>query len=66
MTRTCPSPKPPSDADQLHALIAAGGVWGLAPRWVPRGGYTLPTRSVLRRVETGLLIASVPRIGEEW
>lgn len=64
MTRERTSPRP-SDANELYALIAASGVWGLAPDWVPRGGYTRPTRSVLRRVETGLLIEPTPRIGEE-
>ncbi|MFE1960926.1 hypothetical protein [Streptomyces sp. NPDC059479] len=55
-----------TDADLLCDLIAAGGFWGLAPGWVPRGGYAAPTRPVLRRLETALLIDSVPRIGEEW
>lgn len=54
-----------SDADELAALVAAGGYWGLAPDWVPRFGYAAPTRAVLRLVETGLLIDLAPRIGEE-
>ncbi|MFF6971530.1 MULTISPECIES: hypothetical protein [Streptomyces] len=29
----------PTPQSQLDALIRAGGFWGLAPDWVPRGGY---------------------------
>ncbi|MGY5131307.1 hypothetical protein ACWGJW_02605 [Streptomyces nigrescens] len=39
--------------DELAALIAAGGIWGLAPKWVPRE-YAVPTGEVKRRVQTGL------------
>lgn len=45
---------PTSDADELHSLIDAGGVWGLAPAWVPRDGYASPTPEILRAVEAGL------------
>ncbi|WP_371800867.1 hypothetical protein OHA38_20300 [Streptomyces sp. NBC_01732] len=44
-----------SDADQLAALIDAGGFWRLAPEWLPRSGYVAPTRDVLKDVEAGLL-----------
>lgn len=59
---TAPSP---IDTDLLCALFAAGGYWALAPDWVLRGGFAIPTRPLIRRVATGLLIDSVPRIGEE-
>ncbi|MFE4828830.1 hypothetical protein [Streptomyces sp. NPDC056672] len=52
-------------ADELHALIAAGGYWGLAPDWVPRLGWAALTRAVLLRIETGLMIECVPLVGEE-
>ncbi|WP_326810916.1 hypothetical protein OIE62_24645 [Streptomyces scopuliridis] len=54
-----------TDADELHALFAAGGVWGLALDWVPRGGFAIPARPVLRRVELGLLLNAAPWIGEQ-
>lgn len=28
--------------------------WAAVPSWVPRSGYTRPTRAVLQRVEAGL------------
>lgn len=49
-----PTPQNPSDADELAALIEAGGFWRLAPDWVPRGGYAGPSRDVLKGVEAGL------------
>ncbi|MEV7678830.1 hypothetical protein AB0O64_09795 [Streptomyces sp. NPDC088341] len=54
-----------TDADTLCAFFAAGGFWGLAPDWLPRIGYTLLTRAVLRRVETGLMIELPPLVGEK-
>ncbi|MFJ2110949.1 hypothetical protein ACIOEX_03315 [Streptomyces sp. NPDC087850] len=55
------------DADELHALIAAGGFWRLAPDWVPRTGYTgVPGAEGLRRIADGLLALSVPGPGETW
>ncbi|MFD8969264.1 hypothetical protein ACFV0C_30495 [Streptomyces sp. NPDC059568] len=59
------APPAATDADELHALIAAGGYWRLAPDWLPRVGYALPTRAVLRRVETGLMIECAPLVGEK-
>jgi hypothetical protein len=55
-----------NDAEQLYELIRAGGFWGLAPGWVPRGVYAAPTRGLLRRVALRLLAESVPREGERW
>lgn len=43
-----------SDAEQLESLIEAGGLWRLAPDWLPRDGYAEPTRPVMSRVEAGL------------
>lgn len=43
------------DADQLAALIEAGGFWRLAQEWVPRTGHATPTRQVVKDVEAGLL-----------
>ena len=57
---------PSNDADRLYELIRAGGYYGLAPDWVPRGGYAMPTRLLLNRVALGLLAESVPREGERW
>lgn len=54
------------DADELHTLVRAGGFWGIAPDWVPRGGYATPTRLLLNRVALRLLVESVPREGERW
>ncbi|KUN00600.1 hypothetical protein AQI95_34405 [Streptomyces yokosukanensis] len=49
------APQPPADdVAELEALIAAGGFWRLAPDWVPRGGYSMPTLAVLRVAENGL------------
>lgn len=48
------APQPTRDVSELVALIKAGGVWGLAPEWVPRTGYAEPTRLVLSDVEDGL------------
>lgn len=42
------------DVDKLAALVRAGGFWSLAPEWVPRTGYAVPTSLVLRDVEAGL------------
>ncbi|NEA19184.1 hypothetical protein [Streptomyces halstedii] len=61
-----PTAAPSSDADELHALIAAGGFWRLAPDWVPRTGYTIPDRHVLGRMALRLLALSVPGPGETW
>jgi hypothetical protein len=47
-------PKPSPDADDLAALLKAGGHWALAPGWVPRTGYATPTRDVLKAIENGL------------
>lgn len=55
-----------TDVDALQALFAAGGFWGFAPDWVPRGGYAAPTRSLLDRVSLRLLAESAPREGERW
>lgn len=42
------------DLAELVALIQAGGFWRLAPEWVPRSGYVMPTRPVLLAVRDGL------------
>lgn len=42
------------DVDELARLIEAGGFWRLAPAWLPRTGYTPPTRDVLEDVIAGL------------
>ncbi len=45
---------PADDVADLAALIEAGGLWRLAPEWVPRTGYAEPTTALLRAVEAGL------------
>ncbi len=46
-------PAPRDDAEELYALIRAGGFWRLAPDWVPRE-YAEPTRELTERVQHGL------------
>lgn len=48
-----PTPQGRNDADELAALIEAGGFWRLAPKWVPRGPGDA-TRSTLLDVQAGL------------
>ncbi|WP_405398473.1 hypothetical protein [Streptomyces microflavus] len=48
------TPQRRNDADELAALIEAGGFWRLAPEWLPRTGYAKPSRAVLKDVEAGL------------
>ncbi|MBM7443243.1 hypothetical protein JOC24_006691 [Streptomyces sp. HB132] len=43
-----------SDADEPTARIDADAFWRLVPDWVPRTGYAMPSRHVLRDVEAGL------------
>ncbi|MFJ2212750.1 hypothetical protein ACIQVO_17875 [Streptomyces sp. NPDC101062] len=59
-------PSTTRDGDELHALIKAGGFWGLAPDWVPRTGYTVPGKAMLYRMSLRLLALSVPGPGEKW
>lgn len=40
-------------SDEMWCLLAAGGVWSLAPSWWPRASC-VGTREVLQRVERGL------------
>lgn len=49
-------PKPPTgDANEPPAPAEFCEHWALAaPVWVPRSGYTAPTRLVVRDVEAGL------------
>ncbi|MFD9484270.1 hypothetical protein ACFWBX_09730 [Streptomyces sp. NPDC059991] len=45
---------PRDDVAELVATIEAGGFWRLAPKWVPRGGYTPPNHDVLMAALAGL------------
>ncbi|WP_411146999.1 hypothetical protein [Streptomyces sp. x-80] len=56
MPRKCTPPEPQLDshANRLSVLIGAGAFWRLAPEWVPRTGYAMATRGVLKGVEAGL------------
>lgn len=47
-------PAQANEPSERKALITAGGLWRMAPDWVPRGGYTDPSPTVLRAVQAGL------------
>ncbi|MEV0266480.1 hypothetical protein AB0I49_34760 [Streptomyces sp. NPDC050617] len=55
MTRVPKDEHPVSsrDADALYELIQAGGLWRIAPEWVPRT-YAEPTKELADRVRHGL------------
>lgn len=41
-------------AVEMDALVEAGVFWRLAPAWVPREGYVVPSPAALRELEAGL------------
>lgn len=45
---------PPRADDVAEREALRNEFWRSAPKWVPRVGYTDPTRTVLRDVEAGL------------
>ncbi|MEU8544003.1 hypothetical protein AB0C52_29090 [Streptomyces sp. NPDC048717] len=56
-----PHPQPVAhDVSKLAALIQAGGVWGLAPDWIPRTGYAPPSRELLLRIRDRLVWRAGP------
>ncbi|MFI6289386.1 hypothetical protein ACIBCM_32355 [Streptomyces sp. NPDC051018] len=42
------------ETGELVALLRRGGFWGIAPEWVPRGGYAEATPEILAAVAAGL------------
>lgn len=42
------------ESADLHQLLKAGGIWHLAPKWVPRTGYAPVTPELLKALASGL------------